>query len=137
VTAVIRDRVSIAQLSKFVPAACGEVWSFARAAGLARPGRHVALYLAEGWVEVGVEVAAAFVGGARVQCSRLPTGRTAHAVHLGPYGGLGAAHLAIRDACAARGLHPTGVSWEIYGHWQDSWNTNPAQIRTDVHYLLA
>jgi hypothetical protein len=52
-TAVIRGRVPASELSKFVPAACGEVWSFIRSTGLPRPGRHVALYLDAGLVEVG------------------------------------------------------------------------------------
>ena len=47
-TAVIRSRVQPKELSKLVPAACGEVWSFIRSAGLPRPGRHVALYLDAG-----------------------------------------------------------------------------------------
>jgi len=53
-SAVIRDRVPPKELPRFVPAACGEVWSFIRSAGLPRPGRHLALYLdAQGSVEVG------------------------------------------------------------------------------------
>ena len=57
-TAVIRSRVRKEDLSKFVPFACGEVWSFARSTALSRPGRQVALYLNEGQgsVEVGAEV---------------------------------------------------------------------------------
>ena len=55
-TAVIRSRVPAKELSGFVPAACGEVWSFIRSAGLPRPGRHLALYLDDGFVEVGAEV---------------------------------------------------------------------------------
>jgi hypothetical protein len=46
-TAVVRERVPFSELSRFVPAACGEVWSYARVAGLPKPGRHVALYLDE------------------------------------------------------------------------------------------
>jgi hypothetical protein len=39
-TAVVRNRVPESELSKFVPAACGEVWSFIRSAGLPpRPPR--------------------------------------------------------------------------------------------------
>jgi hypothetical protein len=29
-----------------------------------------------------------------------------------------------------------GPNWEIYGHWQNEWNKDPSQIRTDVYYLL-
>src|SRR5262252_746637 len=94
-TAVIRSRVDPKELSKFVPAACGEVWGFARSAGLKRPGRHVALYLEGGWVEVGAEVSERFTGNDRVQCSQLPHGRAVTAIHFGPYQRLGDAHSAI------------------------------------------
>jgi effector-binding domain-containing protein len=137
-TAVIRSRVRPEELSKFVPAACGEVWSFARSASLPKPGRHVALYLGDGngTVEVGAEVVEPFGGNDRVQCSRLPAGRVATAVHHGPYARLGEAHSAIRAWCTQHGHRLAGVSWEIYGHWQESWNRDPARIRTDVFYLL-
>jgi hypothetical protein len=29
-----------------------------------------------------------------------------------------------------------GPNWEVYGHWTDEWNSDPAKIRTDVFYLL-
>lgn len=137
-TAVVRSRIRQEELSKFVPAACGEVWSFIRSAGLSNPGRHVALYLndGEGTVEVGAEVGGPFSGTERVQFSRLPAGRVATAVHLGPYGRLGEAHKAVRDWCDEHGHRLSKVSWEIYGHWQDSWNTDPSKIRTDVFHLL-
>src|SRR5512141_3088860 len=88
-TAVIRSHVQPKELSKFVPAACGEVWSFIRSAGLPRPGLHVALYLGAGLVEVGAEVTGRFEGNDRVHCSQLPAGRVVTAAHLGPYGHLG------------------------------------------------
>lgn len=137
-TAVVRSRVRQEELSKFVPAACGEVWSFIRSAGLARPGRHVALYWndGQGTVEVGAEVGEPFNGTDRVQCSQLPAGRVATAAHFGPYGGLGEAHRAIREWCDQHGHRLSKVSWEIYGHWQESWNADPSKIRTDVFYQL-
>src|SRR3954470_22935947 len=80
-TAVIRSRVPAKELSQFVPAACGEVWSFIRAAGLPRPGRHMALYLdAQGTVEVGAEVSEPFAGNERIHCSELPAGRVVTSV---------------------------------------------------------
>ena len=135
--AVIRDRVRPKELARFVPAACGEVWSFIRAAGLPRPGRHVALYLDhEGTVEVGAEVSEPFTGNGRVHCSQLPGGRTATTVHFGPYTRLSEAHEAVKKWCAEQ-RHPcSGICWEVYGHWQDEWNADPSRIRTDVFYLL-
>ncbi|MDB5328046.1 MAG: Bacterial transcription activator, effector binding domain, partial [Phycisphaerales bacterium] len=29
-----------------------------------------------------------------------------------------------------------GPNWELYGHWDQSWNDDPSKIRTDVYYLL-
>ena len=137
-TAVIRSRVPKGELSKFVPAACGEVWSYFRSAGLPKPGRHIALYLGDGQgsVEVGAEVRDQFAGNDRIHCSRLPAGRVATTVHFGPYGLLGQAHTAIREWCAQHGHRPPQISWEVYGHWQESWNADPSQIRTDVYCLL-
>lgn len=136
-TAVICSRVAVKNLAKFVPAACGEVWSFVRSAGLPRPGRHVALYLNDpGSVEVGAEVTESFVGNDRVHCSQLPGGRVVTTVHFGPYGQLADAHAAVRDWCAKQGHWSSGISWEIYGHWEESWNTDSSKIRTDVFHLL-
>ena len=63
-------------------------------------------------------------------------GRVATAVHMGPYQNLHFAHVAIRDWCAKHGHALAGPNWEIYGHWDESWNKDPARIRTDVFYLL-
>jgi len=135
--AVVRGRVAPKELSKFVPAACGEVWSFIRAAGLLRPGRHVAVYLdSQGTVEVGAEVSEPFTGNDRVHCSQLPAGPVATTTHFGPYPRLSEAHAALRQWCAAHGHPLAGITWEIYGHWDETWNTDPSKIRTDIFYLL-
>ena len=136
-TAVVRSRVRREELPRFVPAVCGEVWSFIRSARLPRPGRHLALYLdAQGSVEVGAEVSEPFAGNDRVHCSQLPAGRVVTTTHFGPYARLSEAHAAIRAWCAERGHRCSAISWEIYGHWEESWNTDPSKIRADVFYLL-
>jgi effector-binding domain-containing protein len=136
-TAVVRSRVEPKELSRFVPAACGEVWSFIRSAGLPRPGRHIALYLdARGSVEVGAEVSEPFIGNDRIHCSQLPAGRVVTTPQFGPYGRLFEAHTEIHRWCAEAGHRLSGISWEIYGHWDESWNADPSKIRTDVFYLL-
>jgi effector-binding domain-containing protein len=135
-TAVIRSQVPPQELARFVPAACGEVWSFFRSAGLRRPGRHTALYLEGGYVEVGAEVSAMFMGNERIHSSQLPGGAVAWTTHFGPYGRLGDAHGAIREWCTQHGHQLSGPCWEIYGHWEESWNNDPSKIRTDVFHLL-
>ena len=121
ITAVIRSRVPKQELARFVPATCGEVWSFIRSAGLPRPGRHLALYLdTQGSVEVGAEVSEGFSGNERIHCSRLPAGRVVTTVHFGPYSLLGEAHAAINRWCAEQKHRLWGISWELYGHWQQS-----------------
>jgi hypothetical protein len=135
--AVVRRRASSQELSRVVPDACGAVWSVVRAAQVKGAGRHVAVYLdGEINLEVGVELDAPFAGHGEVVGSATPAGAVATAVHFGPYAGLHEAHRAIRKWCADHGYALAGPNWEIYGHWTDEWNSDPAKIRTDVYYLL-
>jgi len=135
--AVIRRQATAAELAKLVPECCGLVWSAVRAQR-AKAGRHVAIY----WngdirLEVGVELEGPFVEHDPVIRSATPSGAAAVTTHFGPYNGLGAAHAAVRTWCEANGHRLAGPNWEIYGHWQPEWNTNPALIRTDVFYQIA
>ncbi|HEV3237841.1 MAG TPA: GyrI-like domain-containing protein [Gemmataceae bacterium] len=133
ITAVVRRQAKQHELSKAIPQACGDVWSFVRSANLPNPGRHVALYL-DGVInfECGVEIGQPFVGNDQVACSSTPAGLVATTAHIGPYGQLGAAHTALVDWCAKQGLTLAGLNWEIYGHWTD----DVTKLRTDVYYLL-
>jgi effector-binding domain-containing protein len=132
-TAVVRRRAAQRELPKVIPQCCGEVWTFLRTAGVPNPGRLLALYL-DGEInfECGVELFQPFVGNDQVVCSSTPAGLLATVEHIGPYQLLGEAHKAITDWCAANGHSNANPNWEIYGHWND----DPAQLRTDVFYLL-
>jgi effector-binding domain-containing protein len=135
--AVVRRRARPSELSTVVPQGCGAVWTFLKSQNL-RGGRNVAVYLdREIHVEVGVEMEGAFEEGNEVVRSATPAGLTATVAHFGPYGTLGAAHDAIHEYCTANGLQITGPRWEVYGHWQEEWNTHPERIRTDVFYQVA
>jgi effector-binding domain-containing protein len=134
--AVVRRRVRQSELARLVPECCGLVWNFARAHGL-KGGRHVAVYLNSAIdVEIGVEVAGDFEEGDGVVRSSTPAGPVVTATHFGPYQGLGTTHRAIEAWCRSNGRQPTGVSWEIYGHWEADWNTDSSCIRTDVYYQV-
>ena len=135
--AVVRRHAKPSELSRLVPECCGLVWNAIRAQQ-AKAGRHVAIY----WdsiirLEVGVELCGPFQPQGDVVISATPAGPVAWATHWGPYGGLHAAHQAIRAWCEANNHRLAGPNWEIYGHWQNEWNTDPSQIRTDVYYQLA
>lgn len=134
--AVIRGRASAGDLSRIVPEWCGLVWNAVRAQQ-AKGGRHVAVYWDDAIrLEVGVELLGPFVEHGNVVRSATPSGTVASVTHLGPYGGLGAAYRAIHDWCHANSRRLAGPKWEIYGHWQREWDTDPSQIRTDVVCLL-
>ena len=136
-TAVIRRRIRKEDYSRFVPEACGLVWNALQAQGV-RGGHHMALYREAGAVvEAGAELPAPFTPAGEIVLSELPGGLTASTTHYGPYGGLGAAHAAVQAWCKTNGHAFGQVCWEIYGHWQDAWNADPSQIRTDVFYELA
>jgi effector-binding domain-containing protein len=135
--AVVRRRVEPAALSRVVPDCCGLVWNALRAQGV-RGGRNVAIY----WdgainLEAGVELTGPFAQHGELVLSATPGGAVAHVAHLGPYGGLGAAHEAVREWSHDHHQRLAGPNWEIYGHWQDAWNADPSGIRTDVFYLVA
>jgi len=134
--AVVRRQARQSELSRLVPELCGLVWNVLRAQQI-KGGRHVAVY----WdgnirLEVGVELSVPFVERDGVVRSATPAGMVAWVTHLGPYGGLGAAHEAIRQWCKSQNHRFAGPQWEIYGHWLKEWDSDPSQIRTDVFYLL-
>ena len=132
----MRRQANASELSRVVPECCGLVWNVVRAQQV-KAGRHVAIY----WddtirLEVGVELFGPFVDQDGVVRSATPAGTVAAVVHMGPYGGLGAAHEAVRRWTAENNHRLAGPSWEIYGHWQQAWDADPSQIRTDVCYLI-
>lgn len=137
---VVRRRVSQPQLAKVVPEACGLVWNAIKMLGIQGAGRHVALYLGntDGQfdVEIGAEIPGSVPADGEAYTSATPPGEVATATHFGPYQGLGRAHVAIQEWCAANGRTLAGPSWEVYGHWRDEWNSEPSKIRRDIYYLV-
>ena len=62
-----------------------------------------------------------------------PAGTVATVVYWGPYDRMRPAHEAIHAWARDNGRPLAGPSWEVYGHWSD----DPAQLRTDICYLLS
>jgi effector-binding domain-containing protein len=131
--AVARATLPPGQISEHIIELFDRVYAFLKTAPVKQAGLNIALYL-DGAInmEAGVPVTAPFEDTATVYCSSLPAGRAAHTIHYGPYAELGKAHDAVLQWCEDRGLALTGVSWEVYGHWND----DPSLLRTDVYWLL-
>jgi effector-binding domain-containing protein len=111
-----------------------DVWACLHAGGVHGGCRNIMLYRDDvPHVEVGVELRQPCPLTGRVVTSALPAGRVAVTVHRGPYVGLASAHRAVLDWCAAQGHRPAGPRWEVYGPHRD----DPAELRTDVYYLLS
>lgn len=83
-------------------------------------------------VAYGVEAERPFPPAGVIVCTATPAGRIATAVHTGPYDRLGETNTAITQWCRANGHALAGISWEIYGDW----NEDPAKLETKVCYLL-
>ena len=131
--AVARATLPLEQISGRILQLFDLVYAFLETAKVKQAGHNIAVYLNNVVdLEVGVPVTAPFEDTATVYCSSLPAGKAAHTVHYGPYSLLGGAHDAVLQWCEDRGLALTGVSWEIYGHWND----DPSLLRTDVYWLL-
>ena len=134
--AVVRRQAQPSELSRAVPDGCGAVWAELRAQGL-RGGRNVAIYWDDSiHLEAGVEVSAPFVERGGIVRSATPAGLVVALRHFGPYGTLSAAHQALEDWCHSNQHRPVGPRWEIYGHWQHVWDTDPSAIETEVVYLV-
>jgi effector-binding domain-containing protein len=113
------------------------VWNVIRSQNITGAGRHVAVYLDDVFnLEIGVELEAAFAGHGEVIGSATPAGAVAATTHFGPYNLLGQAHDAVQGWCRDHGHTVKSPCWEVYDHWQEAWNSDPSQIRTDVYYLL-
>jgi effector-binding domain-containing protein len=111
-----------------------EVYAFVRSGGATQDGHNVMLYRDDvPNVEVGVQVSGPFEPKGRVVPSALPAGEVASTVHRGPYDALGEAHVAVKAWSGSHGHVLTGVRWEIYGDWRE----DPADLETEVCYLLA
>jgi hypothetical protein len=96
------------------------VWSVIRARGLDGRGHNVAVYrkLDSRTIEMecGVEVFVPFASEGEVQLLTTPGGAAACATHVGSVQRIGETYRLIDEWLQSRAILPLGVSWEIYGH---------------------
>jgi effector-binding domain-containing protein len=136
--AAVRRRMRQPEIATGFREPLDQVWRFVRQHTELQPGLNVFLYHPVPGnpgsmdIDFGVEVAQPFAQDGEVHCVSMPAGRAASMLHVGPYARLVDTHSAVQRWCAANGHALAGVSWEIYGHWND----DPAKLETRVGYLL-
>lgn len=113
-----------------------QVYAAGRSGAVQLDGQNVFIYRAATagllTVDFCVGVRAPFAAVGAVVPLETPHGVAAMTTHQGDYGRLGEANAAILAWCQAKGRLRAGPSWEVYGHW----HADPAQLRTEVYYLL-
>jgi effector-binding domain-containing protein len=112
------------------------VWPVLRGQGVAT-GHNVVVYHGENGgaltIDAGVEVPAGFEPAGDVRSAATPSGEAVTVAYFGDYTRMAPAYAAIEQWCAANGRRTAGVSWEVYGDWDD----DPARRRTDIYFQLA
>ena len=113
-----------------------QVYAAARTGALKLDGQNIFIYRAASTDELTVDfcvgTTAAFDPVGAVLPLETPSGVAAMVTHHGDYGRLGEANAAILAWCDANNRKRAGPSWEVYGHW----HADPAELRTEVYYLL-
>ena len=133
-TAVIAVDVAQDELPAAIGTAIGEVEAAMREAGVCLAGPPFARYLAfepRIRAEIGFPVQRPAPHVGRVFPGRLPGGRVASVVHIGPFDGLEQTYGLMHRWLAEMGLAPDGPIWEVY--WSDpEAEPDPATWRTEI-----
>ncbi len=82
-------------------------------------------------LEGGIIVADGTKGKDNVVAIELPAGKTAFAVHVGPYEKFADTYDAMKAFLKSKGMKEAGTSWEIY--ITDPGNTKPEELKTEVY----
>jgi effector-binding domain-containing protein len=136
VLAAVRAVTTPQQLGTDIIRLLDQVWPVLREQG-ARTEHNVVIYhpgkAGELTIDAGVEVFGGFEERGAVRRITTPAGEVATVAHFGEYSAMGGAYEALDQWCAANGRRQAGVSWEVYGDWDD----DPARRRTDLYKLLS
>ena len=132
----VRAPVALGRVGQEFGPHLDQVYAAGRAGVVALDGQNIFIYREligdVLTVDFCVGASAPFVAHGAVAPYHTPNGMAAMTTHVGAYAGLGAANAAIHAWCQANHRRRAGPSWEVYGHW----HADPAELRTDVYYLL-
>ncbi len=109
-------------------AAMNETWEIVRSNSIPNAGLNHILYTQAQQVFAGLEITSRIEPAWGLEQVDLALPRYIYYRHTGAYDLLGQAYARVAAEITARGLATSGMSLEIYGHW----NEDPAQLVTEL-----
>ncbi|MFK5633747.1 MULTISPECIES: GyrI-like domain-containing protein [unclassified Ornithinimicrobium] len=139
-TAVVAGTVRMDELGSFFDRGFGAVARVVESQGMGFQEAPFGYYLGMPTdtvdLEVGYVTDRPITPEGDVVVSRLPGGEAAHATHVGPYEGLGAAYGELASWVGQQGRELGPVMWEVYTT-EPTPETDPLTLRTELYWPLA
>ena len=131
---VVRDKVKLEEISKWMGEALGEVAGFLAVLRREPTGPPFTRYFSmngEFDLEAGFPVRTEVSGVGRTEASELPACRAVMTMHVGPYETLHEAHEALQGWAAGHNYEANGAPWEVYVTDPNE-QPDPSTRRTEV-----
>ncbi|MFP4363668.1 MAG: GyrI-like domain-containing protein [Spirochaetia bacterium] len=137
-TMCIRATTAVQDLPQVLGQGYGEIMGVVQAQGLQPAGAPYTLYYNDDMsaldIEFGFPVVESGSEKGRVKPGVLPGGKTAAALHIGPYDTIGKTYEELTGFVKENGGDPKGICYEVY--IDDPSTTKPEELNTEVVFLL-
>ena len=131
--AAVRGSYTRPTLSTVMISLLDKVYAFLNERQIGGRGCNVVIYDGPSTMVAGVEIAGPFEPAREVIAAETPAGRVVTAQHVGRYQEMGRTYDAIQMWLKESGERETGVSWEVYGDWEE----DESKLLTDIYFQLA
>ena len=135
-TLMIRTSTPVEKLSEVMGASYGEIMQVLASSGAQPAGPPFAVYhnmdMSNLEVEIGFPVSTAAEGSGRVKAGKLPGGKAAVALHVGPYEKIEEAYNRLTAFVNEKGLEPESFCYEFY--LNDPAETPPEELKTEIYF---
>lgn len=134
----IRTRTAIQDLPKALGEAYGAIGQYLGELDVPPAGPPFAAYYNEDMqdldLEIGFPVTKSIAGRGSIQTGKIPEGKFASCMHIGPYKEIEPAYKAIMDWIESQGEEATGVCYELY--LNDPSEVQEAELQTQILFPL-
>lgn len=135
-TVSIRTTTSVEKLSEVIGPGYGEIMQYLGAKGVQASGPPFAMYhnmdMSALDVEFGFPVAAKVEARGRIKPGKLPAGKAAVGLHVGPYDKITEAYNRLTAFVKEKGLETDSFCYEVY--LNDPADTPPDKLQTEIYF---